>query len=211
MLKVGLTGGIACGKSVVADMFAARGAYVIKADAIAHRLMRPGETVYTAVVAHFGASILEPDGRINRQKLAAIAFAGDAPRVEELNRLVHPAVVQEQDRWSQQIGRQDPQAVTIVEAALIFEAGLRGHFDRIVAVVCEPEQKVQRQALRLGVDYAFARAEVKRRSRAQWPDSRKAQLADEIIRNTGSLEDTAQQVERVWEQLKSEALMKGSL
>jgi len=211
MLKVGLTGGIACGKSVVADMFAARGAHVVKADEIAHRLMRPGEPVYAAVAAHFGGSILDPDGKINRQKLAAIAFAPDSPRVEELNRLVHPAVIQEQDRWAEQIGRQDPQAVAIVEAALIFEANLRGHFDRIVAVVCEPEQKIQRQAHRLGVDYAFARADVERRSRAQWPDSRKAQLADAVIRNTGSLEDTAQQVERVWRELKRGALTKGSL
>jgi dephospho-CoA kinase len=205
MLKVGLTGGIACGKSVVADMFSAHGAHVVKADEIAHRLMEPGERVYEAVVAHFGRDILDPDRRINRQKLAAIAFAPEAPRVEELNRLVHPAVIAEQDRWSEQIGRQDPEGVAMIEAALIFEAGLRSHFDRIVAVVCDPEQKVQRQAHRLGVDLAFARADVERRSRAQWPDSQKTQLADTVIRNTGSLEETARQVERVWDELKDQA------
>jgi dephospho-CoA kinase len=202
MLKVGLTGGIACGKSAVADMFAARGAYVVKADEIAHRLMRPGERVYAAVVEKFGRDILDEDGRINRQKLAAVAFSASPPRIEELNRLVHPAVVAEQDRWSEQIGRKDPAAVAIVEAALIFEADLRGHFDRIVVVVCNPEQKVQRLASRLGVDLAAARAEVERRSRAQWPDAEKERLADMVIRNAGSLEETGQQVDRVFAKLK---------
>jgi dephospho-CoA kinase len=205
MLKVGLTGGIACGKSVVADLFAARGAHVVKADEIAHRLMRPGESVYTTVVEKFGKEILDPSGSINRQKLAAIAFAADRPRIEELNRLVHPAVVAEQDRWSEQIARQDPAGIAMVEAALIFEAGLRGHFDRIVVVVCDPEQKIQRLASRTGIGLAAARTEVERRSRAQWPDADKVHLADMVIRNNGPLEETAQQVERVFAELKRQA------
>jgi dephospho-CoA kinase len=207
MLKVGLTGGIACGKSVVADMFAARGVHVVKADEIAHRLMRPGEAVYAAVVEKFGPHILDQDGSINRQKLAAVAFAARQPRIEELNRLVHPAVVAEQDRWSEQIGREDPAGLAMVEAALIFEAGLRGHFDRIVVVVCNPEQKIERLALRLGIDLAAAGAEVERRSRAQWPDEEKARLADMVIRNAGSLDETAQQVGRVFAELKRQAVL----
>ena len=98
MLKVGLTGGIASGKSVVGEMFAAVGVPVIQADVIAHRLMQPGETVYQQVVEHFGSGILNPDRAINRGKLAEAVF-GDSPRVEELNRIVHPAVIAQQDRW----------------------------------------------------------------------------------------------------------------
>lgn len=205
MLKVGLTGGFACGKSVVAGMFAALGAHVAKADEIARRLLRPGEAVYSAVVAAFGNEILRGGGEIDRRKLAALAFATHGPRVAELNRLVHPAVVAEQDRWSEEIGRQDPQGVAIVEAALIFEAGVRDHFDRVVAVTCEPGQKVERLAARLHISREAARQEVEARSRAQWSDAEKARLADFVIDNAGSLTETAEQVKRVFLELKRKA------
>ena len=149
---------------------------------------------------------MDPGGGNNRQKLAAIAFAADRPRIEELNQLVHPAVVAEQDRWSEQIGREDPAGIAMVEAALIFEAGLRSHFDRIVAVVCHPERKIERLASRLGIGLPAARAEVERRSRAQWPDAEKAWLADLVIHNDGSLEETAQQVDRAFAELKQQAM-----
>lgn len=205
MLKVGLTGGIACGKSVVADMFAARGAHVIKADEIAHRLMRPGQPVFAAVVAAFGKEILRPDGSIDRPQLASMAFAASHPRVAELNRVVHPAVVAEQDRWTEEIGRRDPQAIAMVEAALIFEAGVRDHFDRMLVVTCEPEQKVERLAARLHISREAARQEVDSRSRSQWPDREKARLADFVIYNTGSLDETAEQVDRILRELEREA------
>src|ERR1700757_699773 len=124
MLKVGLTGGIAAGKSVVGEMFVALGAHLVQADRIAHSLMQPGEAVYNEVVRHFGREILNPDLSINRAKLAEAAFgsaeAGNrASRIEELNRIVHPVVIRSQDAWMLEIGRQDPRAVAIVEAALI--------------------------------------------------------------------------------------------
>jgi dephospho-CoA kinase len=205
VLKVGLTGGIACGKSAVMAMFAARGAHTVNADAIAHQLMLPGAPVYDAVVARFGREILNTGGAIDRQKLAAIVFASERPRIEELNRLVHPAVVAQQDRWSEQIRKQHPDGIAMVEAALIFEAGVRDHFDRIIVVVCDPEQKVERLAQRLGVELNIARREVERRSQAQWPDTEKARLADYVIYNTGSIEDTEKQVERVFGELKGDA------
>jgi dephospho-CoA kinase len=205
VLKVGLTGGIACGKSAVMAMFAARGAHTVNADEIAHRLMLPGKPVYAAVVAHFGEGILNTDGAINRQKLAAIAFAPEHPRIEELNQLVHPAVVAHQDRWSEQMRAQDPDGIAMVEAALIFEAGVRDHFDRVIVVVCDPQQKVERLAQRLGVGLDIARREVERRSRAQWTDTEKARLADYVIYNTGSIEDTEKQVDRVFGDLKGGA------
>ncbi len=205
MLKVGLTGGIACGKSMVANMFAARGAHVVKADDIAHQFLRPGQPVYDQIVERFGRTILAEDGSIEHAKLAAIVFAPQHPRIGELNALMHPAIVAHQDRWSEEIRRRDPHGLAVVDAALILEAGVRDHFDRLVVVVCQPEQKVERLAKRLNLDPASARAEIERRSRAQWPDAEKARLADYVIDNSGSLADTERQVERVFAELKRQA------
>jgi dephospho-CoA kinase len=187
-------------------MFAARGAHVIKADEIAHRLMEPGTSVYASVVAAFGEEILHPGGGIDRHKLASVVFAASHPRVAELNRLVHPAVIAEQDRWSEAIARQDSQGIAMVEAALIFEAGVRGHFDRMLVVTCDPEQKIERLAARLHVSWEAARREVEARSRSQWSDTAKARLADFVIYNTGSFDQTAEQVDRVFDELKREAV-----
>jgi len=120
MLKVGLTGGVACGKSTVAKMFADLGAQVADADSIAHELYRPGQEVYQELVKRFGQEIVKPDGEIDRAKLATAAF--DGGRVEELNKIVHPAVIRQQDRWMRELAAKDPYAVAVVEAALIFEA-----------------------------------------------------------------------------------------
>lgn len=206
MLKVALTGGIASGKSRVAEMFSSHGVHVAKADEIAHRLMAPGESVYAAVVDRFGRGILNEDGTVDRQKLAEIAFAPHQPRIDELNRLVHPAVVAHQQRWSELIGERDPEAVAMVEAALIFKAGLENQFDRIVVVTCDPAQKAERLAMRLGLDPEAARREVERRSLAQWSDLEKVRRADFIIDNAGSLDATARQVETLWAALKRESV-----
>src|SRR5438477_1082429 len=146
MLKVGLTGGIASGKSAVGEMFVSLGARLVEADRIAHSLMQPGEAVYNAVVRHFGREILNPDSSVNRAKLGEIAFGSSAEgvgkrasRIEELNRIVHPAVIRSQEAWMQEMGRQDPHAVAMVEAALILEAGLQKRFDRLLVVTCNAE------------------------------------------------------------------------
>src|SRR5579862_3807833 len=148
MLKVGLTGGIASGKSVVGEMFAALGAQVIQADAIAHQLMQPGEAVYDEVVRQFGDEILNPDGSVNRARLAEAAFGNS--RIEELNHIVHPAVLQRQEEWMTEVGRRDSRSIAMVEAALILEAGAAHQFDRLVVVTCRPEQRVERWAARVG-------------------------------------------------------------
>src|SRR4029077_18626023 len=201
MLKVGLTGGIAAGKSVVGDMFVALGACLVQADRIAHSLMQPGEAVYNEVVRHFGRGILNPDGSVNRAKLAEIAFtpaidaAGDrTSRIDELNRIVHPVVIRNQDAWMQEMGRQDPHIVAIVEAALILEAGLHQRFDRLVVVTCNAEQRASRFALRQKIDIESARKEVERRMAAQLPDEEKIKAADYVIDNSRSLEKTREQV-----------------
>jgi dephospho-CoA kinase len=207
LLKVGLTGGIAVGKSVVGEMFVGLGARLVRADEIAHRLMQPGQAVYSEVVRSFGAGILNGDGSVNRQKLADAAFGnGQAPsRVQELNRIVHPSVIQEQERWMEEAGVRDPKAIAMVEAALILEAGAGKGFDRLVVVTCRPEQRIQRLAERLGLDEETARKEVERRMAAQLPDEKKVEAADFVIDNSGSLDGTREQVRSIYERLKTEA------
>jgi dephospho-CoA kinase len=219
VLKVGLTGGIAVGKSVVGEMFSALGARVIQADKISHQLMEPGEAVYDEVVRHFGQEILDPDGRISRSRLAQIAFgpsvgytAGSAAenanqpsRVPELNKIVHPAVIQRQQQWMEEVRRGDPHAVAIVEAALIIEAGMADSLDRLVVVTCTPEQRIERLASRLKVDEETARREAARRMAAQFSDEEKIRAADYVVDNSGSLEETRRQVEQIYAELKREA------
>jgi dephospho-CoA kinase len=211
MLKVGLTGGIAAGKSVVGEMFVALGAHLVQADRIAHSLMQPGEAVYNEVVRHFGREILNPDCSVNRAKLAEAAFGtATAPegkrgsRIEELNRIVHPVVIRSQDAWMKEMGRQDPHAVAIVEAALILEAGVGERFDRLIVVTCSEEQRVARFAARQKIDLEAARKEVARRMGAQLPDEEKIKAADYVIDNSGSLDQTREQVRQVWQKLRAE-------
>ena len=211
LLKVGLTGALASGKSTVGEMFVARGAHLVQADRIAHELMRPGQPVYNQVVGHFGRDILNPDGSLNRARLAELAFSssptagsksGSAPsRIDELNRIVHPAVIRSQDGWMEEMARQDPQGVAIVEAALILEAGLAKRFDRLIVVTCSEEARVQRFAARHKLDIEAARKDVTRRMAAQLPEAEKIKAADYVIDNSGTLERTREQVQEIWKKL----------
>jgi dephospho-CoA kinase len=208
MLRVGLTGGIASGKSVVGEMFVALGAHLVQADRIAHSLMQPGESVYNEVVRHFGREILNADGGVNRTKLAELAFgscsdgeAGRVSRIAELNRIVHPAVLRSQNEWMNAIAQQNPHAVAIVEAALILEAGAKNQFDRIVVVTCSEEQRIDRFAARQKLGHEAARAEVQRRMAAQLPDAEKVKAADFVVDNSGALENTREQAHQVWKKL----------
>lgn len=201
-MRVGLTGGIASGKSVVGGMLAALGAHVAQADQMSHDLMRPGEAVYTQVVAKFGKEILNPDGTVNRSRLADIVFKGDPPRIAELNAIVHPAVIAKQEKWMDEIERSDPNGIAIVEAALILEAGMKPHFDKLIVVTCHPEQRIQRWMQRTGADYKSAKKEITRRMAAQLPDEEKIKAADFLIDNSGSLEATRIQVESVFAKLR---------
>ena len=209
MLKVGLTGGISSGKSVVGEMFAALGVAVIDADYISHALMQPGQAVYTEVVRHFGAGILNPDGTVSRSKLAEAAFGAPnqkaGSRVQELNRIVHPAVIERQEEWMNEIGRKQPHAIAMVEAALIVEAGVTKHFDRLIIVTCRPEQRFQRWAQLRKVGQEAAAREVTRRMASQLPDQEKIKLADYAIDNSGSLDSTHKQVQEVYKELRRQA------
>ena len=171
--------------------------------------MQPGQAVYDEVVQHFGKAILNPDGSVNRPKLAEAAFGqpeqGGATRVQELNQIVHPAVIRRQDEWMADMGRHDPHAIAVVEAALIIEAGAAERFDRLIVVTCSEEQRVRRYAERLKIDTERARREVQRRMAAQLPDSAKITRADYVIDNAGSLDATQAQVQRLYPTLKAEA------
>jgi len=205
LLKLGLTGGIACGKSAVGEMFVKLGAHLIQSDAVAHALMDPGRAVYEEVVRRFGREILNPDESINRSRLAEVVFGkpgGAAPRVQELNEIVHPAVIAHENEWMEEIGQRDPNAIAIVEAALILEAGAGSRFDRLIVVTCHPEQRIARLARRLGISEDAARAEVTRRMAAQMPDEEKIKAADFVIDNSGSLDATEQQVKGVFGALR---------
>jgi dephospho-CoA kinase len=208
LLKLGLTGGIASGKSVVGEMFTKLGAHLIQADAIAHWLMEPGRPVYQQVVRSFGPSVLNPDRTINRSKLAEAAFGGPdsaaMPRVMELNSIVHPAVIRHENEWMHDIAARDPNAIAIVEAALILEAHTADRFDHLIVVTCQPEQRIQRFARRHNLSEAAARAEVMRRMAAQIPDEEKVKAADFVIDNSGSLEATERQAEAVYSTLRGE-------
>ncbi len=208
MLKVGLTGGIASGKSVVGEMLVAEGAKLVQADRIAHELMQPGEAVYNEVVRHFGREVLNSDGTVSRAKLAEAAFgtagAASTSRVLELNRIVHPAVIRSQDDWMEEMGRQNPHAVAVVEAALILEAGAEKRFDRLIVVTCNQAQRVARFAARQRMDLDAARKEVARRMAAQLPEEEKIKAADYVVDNSGSLDDTRTQVRGVWQKLRAE-------
>jgi len=179
------------------------GAHLMQADTLAHDLMRPGQAVYQEVVRHFGTGILNADRTINRARLAEAAFgAGNQPsRIQELNKIVHPVVVQRQDAWMEEVGRGDPHAIAIVEAALILEAGAARHFNRLIVVTCRPEQRIERWAARTKVEMEAAEREVTRRMAAQLPDEEKIKAADYVIDNSGSLDATRKKAEEVYQQL----------
>lgn len=208
MLKIGLTGGIASGKSVVGEMFVKLGAHLIQSDAIAHWLMEPGRPVHEQIVQSFGQGILNPDRTINRSKLAEAAFGGpdssSAPRVEELNTIVHPVVIRYENEWMDDIGARDPHAIAIVEAALILEAHTADRFDYLIVVTCTPGQRVERFARRHHISEDAACAEVERRMAAQLPDKDKIKAADFVIDNSGSRDATEKQVEGVYSMLCQE-------
>ena len=199
MLRLGLTGGIACGKSSIAAMLVKRGAHFLQADGLAHQLYAPGTGTYGEVVRSFGREILNEDETINRSKLADLVFPG---RIGELNAIVHPEVVKRQNSWMGEVEQSDRHGIAVVEAALLIEAGADKDFGKVIVVTCDFEQKVERFARRANVPIEVARAEVERRSAAQFSDEEKARRADYIVDNSGSAEDMERQVERIWRELQ---------
>lgn len=216
MLRVGLTGGLGSGKSTAAAMFREQGIHLLEADAIARSMMQPGEAVYRAIVEHFGPSVVRPDGALDRARLAALAFGQG--RLAELNRIVHPPVVAEQERRTQEIFASHPQAVVMIESALIFEAeawgtapGWRRRFDRVILIQAPDDLKIERFLARIlpadvsSEQRAAAEADARARLAAQLPDAEKAARSDYVIDNSGALDATRRQVERIAAELRAQA------
>jgi dephospho-CoA kinase len=214
MLRVGLTGGLGSGKSTAARLFAALGAHVLQADAIGREMMEPEEPVYAAIVAHFGDSVVSADRTLDRKALARIAFAKG--RVEELNAIVHPAVISRQAELSAAIFARDPEAVVIVESALIFETNYGGsgrwqsRFDRIILVIAPEELKIQRFVARAAPGgpiseghRAELEAEARQRLAQQISDEQKSAFCDYVLTNGGALTELEWQVDQLWPILKA--------
>jgi dephospho-CoA kinase len=213
VLRVGLTGGLGSGKSTAAKMFASHGAHVLSADQIGRELMQPGQAVFAAIVAHFGDSVLAPDGSLDRAALARIAFGlpGEGGgRVEELNAIIHPATIARQSELIGEIAARDSHAVIVVESALIFEtrhadaSGAPRRFDKIVLIRASTETKIARFIQRAGGEQpgieasAKLEAEARRRLALQIDDDRKAAQSDYILTNNGSLDELQTQVDALW-------------
>jgi dephospho-CoA kinase len=198
MLRVGLTGGIATGKSTVGAMFVELGCHLIESDQITHQLFEPGQAVHAAVVKQFGNRILVPDGTIDRRILGDIVFKDPQARAK-LNGLVHPAIIQRQQEWLQEMEAQDPHGIAIVDAALMIEVGTYKNYNKVIVVTCSPE--MQRERLR--ARSALSEEEIESRIRSQMPAEEKITYADFVIDNSGSIESTRVQVETVYQQLRA--------
>jgi len=200
MLRVGLTGGIGCGKSTVAAMMSELGCHVLNADKMAHALIAPGEPAYEEVRRQFGPNVLAADGSIDRTRLAAVVFA-DAAKLASLNAIVHPRVLRELDRELERLSRIDPHGVAVVEAALLIESGYDQRLDRLVLVTCSREQQLERLTSP-AFGRAMSREQAEKRIAAQMPLEAKRTLAHDEIDCSGSLEYTKRQVRMLVEQFR---------
>ena len=196
MLRYGLTGGIASGKSTVAAKLRELGFPVIEADRVAHQVMEPGQPAYNEVVSVFGDAILDPDKRINRSTLAAIVF-NDHEKLTQLNGIIHPRVELEMLRMFAELAQSGKHAAAFVEAALIFEAGLHKKLDGVVVAWCLPQQQLARL-----MERGLSEVEAGRRIAAQMPVAAKMALATAKIDCSGPLEETRRQVEAFAEGLR---------
>jgi dephospho-CoA kinase len=203
-LRVGLTGGLGSGKSTVAAMLKDFGAYALSADEMGRKLMEPGQAVYAAIVEHFGEGVVRGDGTLDRGALARIAF-GDG-RVEELNAIVHPATIKLQELITGEIFRRNPEAVVVVESALIFETKFlknwHERFDKLILVTAPEELKIARFVARSGSgDRPALEAEAKRRLAQMIPDEVKAAECDFVIANDGTVTELQERVAAIWKSL----------
>ena len=205
ILKVGLTGGIACGRSTVAKMLEERGCYCIDADRIAHSLLQPPSPTWKRVVEYFGREILTPHQTINRTKLGAIVFS-DREKREKLNSIIHPQVIKEENRLIEEYLRSGAVGIVIVDAALIIETGSHRRFDKIVVVYTDEKTQLDRLIKRNGL----SPEEAKRRIEAQLPLKEKLRYADYKISTSGSLQDTVREAEEVFQHLKEDWRKKAS-
>lgn len=197
MQKIGLTGSIAVGKTFVCNIFRELGCNILDADQTAREVVEPGTVGLRQIVKDFGDDILLPDERLNRKKLGAIVFE-DAAKRDLLNSIVHPLVIETQDKWIKNLEKSDPEGIAIIDAALMIESGGYKRFERLIVVWCEPEIQLKRLMLRDELSAADAR----KRIAAQMPQDQKKGFADYLIDTSGDLEDVKVQTRNVVDDLR---------
>ncbi|PKN76905.1 MAG: dephospho-CoA kinase [Deltaproteobacteria bacterium HGW-Deltaproteobacteria-1] len=196
MLNVGLTGGIACGKSTVAQMFVRLGGHLIDFDKLAHEVQEPGKLAWKDVVDYFGREVLQPDQKIDRNKLAAVVF-NHPDKLQALNDIIHPRVYEAWRFRLEEINRHHPHAIVFADVPLLFEGGMQHLFDLTILVMIEPEEQVNRLMTRS----ALCQTEAELRLSCQMPIRDKMNLADIIIDNRSAMNETEKKVAEVWEHL----------
>ena len=196
-MKVGLTGGLASGKSFVGDALANLGCLVVQADELGHQTLSPGGAAHDAVIREFGAQIADESGHIDRRRLAALVF-NQPEKLARLNALVHPPVMQREEELAAEFARRKPDGIFVVEAAILIETGSYKRFDRLILVVCTEDQQVERALRREGAVEAVVRA----RLRSQMPIDEKLKFAHFVIDTSGTKENTLRQTEVVYEALR---------
>lgn len=204
MLKVGLTGSIAVGKSFVLSVLAELGCATFDADRIAHRVMEPGREAHRDIVREFGPGVLAEDGSIDRAKLGAIVFR-DSARRARLNEIVHPRVMAEQDLLLREVEARDPGAIAVVDAALMIESGGYKRFDKLIVAHCDRETQIGRLMARNRI----AREEAERRVNAQMSSEEKLRYADYAVDTSGTLDETRRRVIEVYDRLVKESQSAG--
>lgn len=197
MLKVGLTGSIAVGKSFVTSVLGELGAQVMDADQTARAVVEPGTPGLAEVIETFGPQVLQPDGRLDRAKLGEIVFHDEAKR-QRLNQIVHPLVMAAQDEQLRRWEEADPQGVAVVDAALMIESGGYRRFDKLVVVFCRPEIQLARLMRRNGL----SEDEARQRIAAQMPQEEKKGYADYLLDTSNDFDDTRRQVEKLYAELR---------
>ena len=198
MLRVGLTGGLASGKSFVGQTLKGLGCHLIQADELGHQVLAPEGEAASAVVEEFGDAILDPNGAIGRRKLAALVF--DRPeRLAVLNALVHPHVFRREESLMAEFERLDPQGIAVVEAAILIETGAYQRYHRLIVTICNEEQQVERAMHRS----QLTREEALARLRRQMPLDEKVKFAHYLIDTSGSKESTIEQTARIYGELRS--------
>lgn len=196
MLSVGLTGGIACGKSTVAEMFVRLGAYLIDLDKLAHEVQEPGEPAWRKIIDYFGNDVVGNDQKIDRNKVAAIVF-NQPEKLQALNDIVHPSVYEEWQARLKSIITSDPRAIILSDIPLLFEARMQSLFDLTIVVMIPSAEQIVRLMARNGMTEEEARKRIKN----QMPIGDKAGLADIVINNQSSIADTRKRVQEVWGEL----------
>ncbi|HLF85435.1 MAG TPA: dephospho-CoA kinase [Blastocatellia bacterium] len=196
MLKVGLTGSIAVGKSYVVSVLAELGCVTFDADKVAHSVMETGRPAYDDIAREFGEVVLAPDGSIDRQKLGAVVFADESRRMR-LNEIVHPRVIEEQNRLLQAAEAKNPDGIAIIDAALMIESGGYKRFDKLIVVHCDRQTQIERLMRRNQI----TREDAERRVAAQMSSEEKLRYADYAIDTSGTFENTRQRVGEVYEEL----------